>query len=145
MISDNIALVYASLHDQDCELKVVGETFGMSGVSVAVRKDSIWFALIADVLEKLKDKGLMDYIQDLYIKNDQCQKKINPPQQLSLTDVSGLFLQLCFAIAFCVFALFLAFCLKNIFQLARRKKENERNTGMQDDQTRLTGKRHTRH
>lgn len=105
----------------------------MSGASVAVRKDSIWFAPIADVLANLKGNGLTDYIQDLYIKNDQCQKKFHPPQQLYLSDVSGLFLQLCFAVAFCVLTMFLCICFGIKFHRSKKERKRTRLT-MQEDQ-----------
>ncbi|EDO48986.1 predicted protein, partial [Nematostella vectensis] len=65
-LAESSTLVYESLNDLDCELKVVGEPFAMSGASLAVKKGSPWFNALNDVLQQLKSKDLTDFIQKFW-------------------------------------------------------------------------------
>ena len=98
-IADYVGLEYESM--KYCELKVVGEPFAMSGASVAVRKGSPLFKPFAEALQKIKSKGLTDFIEEFWVKKFSCKSYV-PPAQLKLEDLSGLFLQLTIAMVACI-------------------------------------------
>ena len=89
------------MNDPYCELKVVGDPFAMSGASVAVKKGSQLFKPLSEALQKIKAKGLTDFIERFWVKKFSCTRDI-PPAQLKLEDLSGLFLQLTIAIVACI-------------------------------------------
>ncbi|XP_068670177.1 glutamate receptor ionotropic, NMDA 1-like [Montipora capricornis] len=100
-IADYVGLEYESVNDPYCELKVVGDPFAMSGASVAVKKGSQLFKPLSEALQKIKAKGLTDFIERFWVKKFSCTRDI-PPAQLKLEDLSGLFLQLTIAIVACI-------------------------------------------
>lgn len=106
LIADHISLQYESLNDPSCRLKVVGEPFAMSGAAIAVKKGSPWFPKFNVVLQKLKSKGLTDFIQKFWVSRYKCINE-KPPTQLKIQDLSGLFLQLAIAVMACSFGTFL--------------------------------------
>ncbi|XP_031553344.1 glutamate receptor ionotropic, NMDA 1-like isoform X2 [Actinia tenebrosa] len=106
LIADHISLQYESLNDPSCRLKVVGDPFAMSGAAIAVKKGSPWFPKFNAVLQKLKSKGLTDFIQKFWISKYKCVNE-KPPSQLKIQDLSGLFLQLAIAVIACSFGTFL--------------------------------------
>lgn len=99
-IADQISLAYESLNDPSCRLKVVGDPFAMSGAAIAVKKGSPWFAQFNEAMQKLKSKGLTDFIQKFWVKKYRCIDE-KPPTQLKIRDLSGLFLQLAIAVVVC--------------------------------------------
>ena len=89
------------MNDPYCELKVVGEPFAMSGASVAVKKGNPLFKPLSEALQRIKAKGLTDFIQRFWVTKYSCKREI-PPAQLKLEDLSGLFLQLTIAMVACI-------------------------------------------
>lgn len=110
-IADQLSLAYESLNDPNCRLKVVGNPFAMSGAAIAVKKGSPWFAQFNEALQKLKSKGLTDFIQKFWVKKYKCRHD-KPPTQLKIQDLSGLFLQLAIAVIACFLSTILHRTLK---------------------------------
>ena len=123
-IADYVGLEYESM--KYCELKVVGEPFAMSGASVAVKKGSPHFKNFAKALQKIKSKGLTDFIENFWVKKFSCQSYV-PPAQLKLEDLSGLFLQLTIAMVACILGtLCYRFFLYARERWTKQKADNER-------------------
>ena len=89
------------MNDPFCQLKVVGEPFAMSGASIAVKKDNPLFIPLSEALQRIKAKGLTDYIQQFWVSKYSCKRE-TPPTQLEVADLSGLFLQLTIAMVACI-------------------------------------------
>lgn len=121
LIADHISLQYESLNDPSCRLKVVGDPFAMSGAAIAVKKGSPWFPKFNVVIQKLKSRGLTDFIQKFWVSKYKCINE-KPPTQLKIQDLSGLFLQLAIAVMACSFGTF----LHNVFSFLAHAYKKQR-------------------
>ena len=73
----------------------------MSGASIAVKKNNPLFIQVSEALQKIKAKGLTDFIQEFWVSKYKCPRE-TPPAQLKVEDLSGLFLQLTIAMIGCI-------------------------------------------
>ena len=99
-VADHVGLEYESRNDPHCELRVVGEPFVMSGASIAVKKNNSLFFQVYEAPQRIKAKGLTDFIQEFWASKYECPRE-TPPAQLKVEDPSGLFLQLTIAMIWC--------------------------------------------
>ncbi len=122
-VADHVGLEYESMNDPHCQLKVVGEPFAMSGASIAVKKDNPLFIPLSEALQRIKAKGLTDYIQMFWVSKYSCKRE-TPATQLEVADLSGLFLQLTIAMIACMLG---TLCHRTFifFYDRKRRKPNE--------------------
>ncbi|KAK3749934.1 hypothetical protein QZH41_017384 [Actinostola sp. cb2023] len=135
-IADHISLAYESLNDPTCELKVVGDPFAMSGAAIAVKKGSPLFASFNDVLQRLKSKGLTDFIQKFWVTKYKCFHE-KPPSQLKIQDLSGLFLQLAIAVVACFLGTFLNRAIKVLVFKYKMKRKRTNSMISQNSKLRM--------
>ena len=122
-VADHVGLEYESRNDLHCELRVVGEPFAMSGASIAVKKNNPLFIQVSEALQKIKAKGLTDFIQEFWVSKYKCPRE-TPPAQLKVEDLSGLFLQLTIAMIGCILG---TLCQRIFLQMKEKwtRKNNE--------------------
>ena len=119
-IADTISLVTIINHDPNCSLSLMGRDFSMSPVGFIFRKDWPWAEEF-----KLQELSMNENKrnEDLW-KMKQRTRMCNPPSQehpqLSAADMSGIFLILIFAVAYCCFSL----VLENIHSLLVHRYRN---------------------
>ena len=130
-IADYVGLEYESVNDPHCQLKVVGESFAMSGAAVAVNKGSPYFKTFSDALQRARAKGLTDFIENFWVKKFSCTRDI-PPAQLKLEDLSGLFLQLTIAMVACI----VGTVCRGIFLYVKEQWKQHKHDGRDDEELR---------
>ncbi|PFX22265.1 Glutamate receptor ionotropic, NMDA 1 [Stylophora pistillata] len=119
-VADHVGLEYESRNDPNCELRVVGEPFAMSGASIAVKKSNPLFIQVSEALQSIKARGLTDYIQEFWVSKYKCPRE-TPPAQLKVEDLSGLFLQLTIAMIGCLLG---TFCHRIFLQMREKWTSN---------------------
>ena len=100
-VADHVGLEYEWRNDPHCDIRVVGEPIAMSGASIAVKKNNPLFIQVSEALQRMKAKGLTDFIQEFWASKYKCPRE-TPPAQLKIEDLSGLFLQLTIAMIGCI-------------------------------------------
>ena len=127
-VADHVGLEYESMNDPYCQLKVVGEPFAMSGASIAVKKDNPLFIPLSEALQRIKAKGLTDYIQMFWVSKYSCKRE-TPATQLKVEDLSGLFLQLTIAMIACILG---TICHRTFLFFYNRKLNDNEDTDEED-------------
>lgn len=87
----------------NCHFGLAGPTFYTSGLAFAMPKNSPWLEEINKVVFDMKQNGTIDLLEKMHFDEKMCSSSI--AKELSVLNLSGLFLALAVTIGFCFLAL----------------------------------------
>lgn len=113
---DTPALHYMASQQEDCNLKVVGKSFGNSGYGMPFRHNSSWVKSISLALSEMHESGVITKLSEKWLKSACVTKKsVQIAKKWEVRDASGLLLLLAVSCAGSFLVLVLEIFFKKVF------------------------------
>ena len=120
-VYDHATITYQASKRTKCDLKVVGQSFFESSLSIALAKNSFLTSNISERLSYYKEYGIVSNLRNTWFQG-HCQSNEAPNvAQMSIQSMSGLFLAVGIGVSVATIDFFLRHCF---FQILKWRRYN---------------------